>query len=154
MNKFGLKTWLVALAAMVAIPAMAQTAEPDEVIKYRKYVMGTVGNHTQAFFAILKGKVPHQDALVYHARSLADAAAHTKAAFEQNTAGQGVEKTTSKENVWSGPEFMAGLDDMVVHTEALASAMEAGDMAGVGAAAGEVGKTCKSCHDKFRSEHH
>jgi len=153
MNKFGFRAAMVGLVIAFSAPAVVHAAEADDAIKYRKWVMGTVGDHTQAFFAILQGKVPHQDAMAYHARALADAAAHTKASFEQNTAGQGTEKTTSLAKVWEGPDFNAGLDSLVVNTAALADAAEAGDMAGIGAAAGAVGKDCKTCHDTFREEH-
>jgi len=152
MNKFGFRLTVLGLLVAFSAPVVAQAAEADDAIKYRKWVMGTVGDHTQAFFAILQGKVPHQDALVYHAQGLADAAAHSKAAFEQNTVGEGSEKTTSKASVWEGPDFNAGLDSLATNSAALAAAMGAGDMAAVGAAADAVGKDCKSCHDKFRVE--
>jgi len=153
MKKSGMRLAVLALVAAFAMPVMAQAAEADDAIKYRKWIMGTVGNHTQAFFAILQGKVPHQDALVYHARGLADAASHAKAAFEQNTAGEGTEKTTAKDKVWEGPDFNAGLDSLAADTAALADAVEAGDMAAIGPLAGAVGKDCKTCHDTFRDEH-
>ncbi len=153
MKKTGMRLAVLGLVAVFAMPAIAQAAEADDAIKYRKWIMGTVGDHTQAFFAILQGKVPHQDALAYHARGLADAAAHAKAAFEQNTAGQGSEKCTAKDAVWGGPDFNAGLDSLVANTAAMADAVEAGDMASIGALAGEVGKNCKTCHDTFRDEH-
>lgn len=153
MRKFGMRLAIVGLMAVFSAPMVAQAAEADDAIKYRKWIMGTVGNHTQAFFAILQGKVPHQDALAYHARGLADAAAHAKAAFEQNTAGQGSEETSAKANVWEGPDFVAGLDSLAANTATLAAAIEEGDMAAVGPAAGAVGKNCKGCHDKFREEH-
>ena len=99
---------LVAVMACFVAPAVAQDADPDEAIKYRKEAMKIVGGHTVSFFAILQGKVPHQDALVYHAQGLAAASAQAGATFEQNTAGQGSEKTTSKDNIWDGPEFVLG----------------------------------------------
>ena len=94
-----------------------------------------------------------EDALGYHANGLAESAARAKAAFEQNTAGQGTEKTTAKDNIWDGPEFMEGMDAMAKATADLAAAVEANDMAAIGAAAQAVGGSCKSCHDKFRVEH-
>jgi cytochrome c556 len=138
----------VIMAGVYAAPA--QAADPDEAIKYRKYVMGTVGDHTQAFFAILQGKVPHTGELAYHARALAEAAKRTKAAFEQNTAGQGNEPTTTLDSAWDGPELQAGLDKMIDATESMAVAVETGDMASVGAIAGTLG--CKGCHDNYRSK--
>ena len=149
-----MKKLLAVMAVMMAgvYAAPAQAADPDEAIKYRKYIMGTVGDHTQAFFAILQGKVPHSGEMAYHARALAEASKRTKAAFEQNTAGQGSEKTTTLDSAWDGPDFQAGLDNLITATEAMAVAAEAGDMAGIGAAAGNVGGACKTCHDNFRAK--
>ena len=92
----------LAMAAFVAVglaPAPALADDADEAIKYRKYNMGTVGDHMQSFVAILQGKVPHQDQMAYHARALADAAARSKVAFAANTAGKGKEPTTSKDSI-------------------------------------------------------
>lgn len=146
-----------AIAAIVLagifLPAIAQGTEPDDAIKYRKWTMGTVGNHMQAFVAILQGKVSHQDAIGYHAEALALAAAQAKSAFEQNTAGQGTEETTAKDTIWDGPDFNARLGALEEATAALSEVVRSGEMAAVGGALGEVGKNCKGCHDTFREEH-
>lgn len=139
--------------ATLSISVPAQAAEPDEAIKYRKAVMEVVGAHTIAIFAIMQGKVPHGDALTYHADGLAAATKHTKPAFEQNTAGQGTEETTAKDSVWDGPEFIERLGGLETAAGNLATAIKAGDGAAIGLAAKDLGGSCKGCHDKFREEH-
>ena len=151
--KFSLGTLAaVALAGSIGFSA-AQAAEPDDAIKYRKSVMEVVGGHTGAFFAILQGKVDHPDALLYHAKGIADASNHAPAAFEQNTAGQGDEKTTAKDDIWAdGSDFGEDMDDFKTAAVALATAVESGDMAAIGPAAGALGNACKHCHDDFRTK--
>ena len=139
-------------AAFLAAPASAES-DPNEAIKFRKAIMEVVGGHTVALFAILQQKVPHQDALIYHAENLAAIAKHTKPAFEQNTAGKGNEETTAKDIAWDGPEFMERLGGLETASANLSAALKSGDGAAIGAAAQELGGSCKGCHDKFRDEH-
>ena len=153
MNKLIKSIIVVGGLACMTGTAIAEDAAPDEAIKYRKQSMQLVGAHTTSFFAILQGKVPHQGDLAYHANGLAEASARSAAAFEQNTAGQGEEKTTAKASIWEGPEFAAGMDALAKATADLAAAVEANDMAAIGTAAGAVGASCKGCHDKFREKH-
>ena len=145
-------TLIAALLLPVAGPALAD-ADPNDAIKYRKEIMKIVGGHTGGFFAILQGKVPHQDALAYHAQALADVSTRALAAFEQNTAGQGSEQTTAKDNVWSEwDDFAAKMKDLETASAALAEAAASGDMAAIGPAAGPLGGACKACHDDFRTK--
>lgn len=142
----------IAAAALFAAPVSAES-DPNEAIKFRKAIMEVVGGHTVALFAILQQKVPHQDALVYHAEGLAAISKHTKPAFEQNTAGKGTEETLAKDNIWDGPEFNDGMAKLETASADLAAALKSGDGAAIGPAAQALGGSCKGCHDKFREEH-
>ena len=151
--KSALKTLAMAAIAGTLGLGAVQAAEPNDAIKYREQVMEVVGGHTGAFFAILQGKVDHPDALLYHAQGIAAASEHVAAAFEQNTAGQGDAKTTAKDKIWADDsDFMEDVDEFKEAAIALATAVESGDMAAIGPAAGELGKACKHCHDEFRTE--
>src|SRR5690606_24029758 len=94
---------LLASATLVAFSmtaGVAAAADPDDVINYRKQVMEVVGANTTALGLIAQGKVPHEESFLAHAEMLAQAATLTKAAFRENTAGKGREKTTAKPDVW------------------------------------------------------
>ncbi|MDX1581924.1 MAG: cytochrome c [Alphaproteobacteria bacterium] len=141
------------IAAVGVVPAVAEDAAPDDAIKYRQWTMSTVGNHMQSFVAILQQKVPHSEAMAYHANALADAASHAAPAFEQNTAGLGEEKTTAKPEIWDeDSDFFEKLAEFEEVTLALAEAAESGDMGAVGASLQKVGASCKGCHDDYRSK--
>ena len=100
MNDKPAKIMSLALVFLVGI-AYAET-DPDNAIKYRKNAMGAVGSHTNALVAILKGEVPHTDALKIHSDGLVTATNPTVllAAFNQNTHGEGSEKTTATAKIW------------------------------------------------------
>ena len=95
----------LAMAAGAAIVlssglALAET-DADSAIQYRKAVMGAVGSNMKGSALIIQGKVGFTDNLVGHAQAIAAAAKLAPAAFEQNTDGQGGEKTTATAKVWS-----------------------------------------------------
>ncbi len=141
----------VGAACFVGLAAADTTA--DNAIKYRKAVMGGVGANTKAIAMIAKGEVEHGEAFAAHARMLATAASLATAAFRQNTHGEGSEKTTAIAKVWDDwAEFEKGLKAMESEAGKLADLAEAGDMDGAKSQLGNVGKTCKACHDDFRDK--
>ena len=148
-----LKSVSVAIVSGVIGLSAAQATEPDDAIKYRQALMEVVGGHTGAFFAILQGKVDQPEALAYHAQGLANASAYVLSAFEQNTAGQGNAETESKDNIWSDWEgFAEDVAAFEAAATALAAAVDAGDMAAIGPAAGALGAACQDCHNDFRTD--
>lgn len=142
---------LLALATTSGV-AIADSA-PDAAIQYRQAVMKAVGGNTKGLAMIVKGEVPFTDNLANHARGLANASQLAGSAFKQNTHGQGSEKTTAKENIWTEwSKFEAGLKKLQEASAKLAELAEAGDAKGAAEQLGAVGKTCKGCHDDFRTK--
>jgi cytochrome c556 len=132
------------------VPALADDAKPEDAVKYREAVMSVIGGHTGAFFAILQGKVPHKDALSYHANAIAAASEHVGPAFEQDTTGT---KSEAKDAIWADKaKFDKHVQDFEQAAKTLASAVDSGDMAAIGPAAKNLGGACKACHDDFRQE--
>ena len=103
-----------AFGVLATGPALAED-DADDAIKYRKNVMASVGAHTKALVAIMKGEVDHKDGLLLHANGLAAAAntGLTVRAFQQNTDGQGSEATTTTAKAWEDwPRFEQALKDL------------------------------------------
>lgn len=148
--KLAVRTALAAgLLTLASMPAIAAD-KPEDVVKYREYLMEIIGGHTQSFGAIAGGKISNKADMAYHADALAAAATRVKAAFAQNTAGSGV-KTEAKDAIWAaGSEFPKMADDFEKAAAQLASAVKSGDGAAIGAAAKGLG--CKGCHDKFKAD--
>jgi len=68
--------------------------------------------------------------------------------------GPDVGKTMAKPEIWQKPQdFAAKSRDF--HKAALAfdAAARAGDLTSIKARFGDLGKTCKACHDPYRNEH-
>ena len=65
--------------------------------------------------------------------------------------GPDVGKTRAKAEIWRKPDdFRAKSIAFEKAAAKLNSAAKAGDLAAIRAAHGEVGKTCKTCHDPYR----
>ena len=141
------------LAAVSLIGLAAAQTSPDNAIKYRKAVMSVVGGNMSALVMIAKGEVEHAEALAAHAQMLAESSELAPAAFRQNTDGAGREKTTALGKIWTdGDDFDKGMEAFIEEANKLASMAEAGDMDGLRNQIGAVGKTCKDCHDDYRSK--
>ena len=67
--------------------------------------------------------------------------------------GPDVGKTRAKAEIWQKPEdFAAKTRTFQQVAAAFNAAAAGGDVAAIKAGAGELGKTCKACHDLYRSE--
>jgi len=152
MNSRSLLT-LATLAAFSLTAGVATAAEPDDVINYRKQVMEAVGANTTALGLIVQGKVPHEDSFLAHAEMLAKASSLSKAAFRENTAGKGREKTTAKAEIWKDwAKFEKGLDTLEAQTAELVKLASEGGVKAAAPKLREIFGTCKSCHDDFRTK--
>ena len=67
--------------------------------------------------------------------------------------GPDVGKTQARAEIWQQPQqFAAGMQDFRAAAAAFNQAAQGGDIAAIRAAHGNLGKTCKSCHERFREE--
>jgi cytochrome c556 len=152
MLKFGLHTPLAIFCVIVTLSASAHgNKEHNEDIKYRTNIMSIIGGHMGAIAAIVKGKVPYNEELVYHAQGLAAAAPKTLPAFETKATS---DNSSALPVIWvQWPEFEKAALQLEQTTAKFSTAAAAGNMADIGAALGDVGKSCKGCHDDFTKEH-
>jgi len=141
------------LGASIMTAATAYAAAPDDAILYRQDVMHTIGANAHAMYLISEGKLSHDAAFATHASVLAAAATLTVDAFKQNTDGQGKEKTTAKGDVWKDwAKFEQGLALLEERAKTVSNLAASGGLAAAKGALGELMKTCKSCHDDYRSK--
>ncbi|HUF55903.1 MAG TPA: cytochrome c [Thermohalobaculum sp.] len=148
------KISLAALAAAVLaapVTAPAQEAEPDNAIKFRQSVMKGIGGPTGAVGGIVKGEVAHQELMAHFLDQLATAAEPqaTTAAFRQNTADQGMAKTTALPDIWEN------WDDFEERLQKLGEVTTAAAEAGADVTQDQlkaIFDTCKGCHDEYRED--
>src|SRR5690554_3177154 len=138
----------VVLVAALAVAGSAWAA--DAVIKYRQDQMRALGGHMGSIAAIMKGEVPHRDQLAAHAQALAATAAFTETVFKERALDS---KSTAKPEIWTDWErFAKDAKALKQASDAFAEAVAANDQRAMRAAMGQVGRSCKSCHDAFKTK--
>lgn len=117
-------------------------------IEDRQKLMKANGDTMKLLGGMAQGEAPFDAAVVkQEAEAMAARFERAKSLFPPGSE-QGPPETYAKPEVWSDPEgYIASMNDAVKASQALAAVTEHAQM---GAAVAAVGKTCKSCHDKFR----
>ena len=151
-----MKKILIALSTVcalgVALPAAAQFQKPEDAIHYRQSAMTVMATHFGRVAAMAQGKVP------FDAKAAADNADIVSVMSKLPWAafGAGTDMAVpnrAKAEIWKDPaKFKEGSDKLVAEVAKLDAAAKGGNLDQIKAAVGGVGKTCKSCHDDFRSE--
>jgi cytochrome c556 len=142
-----------ALAAASAGIAFAQQGpKPEDEIRYRQSVMNVMGRAMGPMGAMAQGKAPFNAAVVQKNSALVD----SLIALPFNSFGPGTDKgapTKADPKIWSeSAKFKQAAEGAQKAVANLAAAAKGGEEAKFKAAFGEVGKTCKSCHDDFRTK--
>ncbi len=143
---------LAATLVVMAAPAAAQFAKPEDAIKYRQSALFIQGQHFGRIGAMANGKVPF-DAKVAaeNADLVAEMAKLPWAAFGPGTDKGG--NTKAKPEIWTDQaKFKESSDRLIVESGKLAAAAKTGNLDSLKTAFAATADTCKSCHDAFRSK--
>lgn len=142
----------IVLAAMVAASsgvAHAQFQKPEDAVKYRQSALTVMANHFGRIGAMTSGKVPFDaKAAQENADIVMTMAKLPWAGFTPETEKL---KSRVKPEAWMEMDkFKAGSEKLVKVTAQLDAAAKTGSLDAVKKAFGEVGATCKACHDAYR----
>jgi cytochrome c556 len=149
--KFRKSFWLTLGPLLVALPAAAQFAKPDDAIKYRKNALFVMQHNFSRVAAMASGKAPF-DAKVA-AESAAVAEYVGKLPWAGFTEGSDKGDTKSKPDVWKEPaRFKEYADKMQAEMLKLSAAAKSGNLDSIKTAVTATGGSCKTCHDAFRKE--
>ncbi len=131
--------------------AYAQFAKPEQAIEYRQGVMLVMAHHFGRIGAVVQDKVPFDKASVAKdAELVATLATLPWEAFMVPGAEKG--KTHLKAEALKDKEgFKAAADATMAETAKLAQVAAAGELDAIKTQFGAVGKSCKDCHEKYRS---
>lgn len=146
------KAFVIGMAAAVLMGStLASASDVEEAIEYRQGVFKTIKWNFAPMAGMVKGKIDF-DAAEFSRR--ADmVAVLAKMPREGFIDGSDIGDTDAKPEIWENKEkFNAGMDALAKNAAALADAAKSGDMNVIKPAFGELGKTCKGCHDNFRVE--
>ena len=135
-------------AATFAIDAAAQ-AKPEDLIKQRKSAYAIMGYNMGSLGAMAQEKKPfNKDEAAANAQMIVAVAGYPKGFFAPGT---DTGDTKAKPEIWKNKaDFDAKMDKMLAAVKALPGAT--GDLAALKKAVGDVGGTCKACHDDYRAK--
>lgn len=141
---------LVLVSSIFGFALSAGSASAGEAdIKYRQAVMKALGGHMGAAVAIVKGAVDNKSHLTEHANAIAGIGRMTGDVFPKGS-DMGAE-TRALPVIWEKPDdFAKVVAAFATASDNFAKAANSGDMGAVGAALGELGKSCGGCHKPFR----
>lgn len=144
---------LLALTLLVATqPVAAQFAKVGDAVDYRQSVFVVMSYHFGLISKALKGEIPFNAQEVAANANLVQTL--SKLPWGAFPAGSTTPDSHAKPEIWKDPEKFKNLQQQLQsQTEKLASAAKGADQAAIKEAFGNAGKTCKECHDTFRSKH-
>lgn len=111
-----------------------------------------IGDAMKVIGRELKGDSPDLAQVRQNADVIATLAPQVKTWFPQGT-GPDVGKTDAKAEIWQKPDdFEAKARDFETAAAAFKTAAAGNDVAAIRAAQGNLGKSCKACHDLYREK--
>ena len=133
------------LLTLCLLPTVS-TADDQDVIDYRQYIMDTLDAQSSALGMIMSGAIP-DDNVVAHIDIIAQTAATALKAFEPKVAGG-----KAKPEVWSQWEdFSKRMNEFAAKTAQMAkTAHESGKDEALLQAVDAL--TCKQCHDTYKTK--
>ena len=128
--------------------ASAQFAKPEDAIKYRQSAFVVMASQFGRMQSTVKGQVPYDAAAIKANVALVKTLSTLPwGAFGPGTQG----KSNAKPEVWSDAAgFKAAQTKFEGAVVKLSAAADSGDLYKLRAAFGDVGASCKACHDAYR----
>ena len=137
----------VAFAALPKKQALA-------VMHQRHEGMEKIGDTNKLLRREVTSSAPFMPAVKSGAATIAGLSKRASGWFPAGT-GPDVGKTGAKPEIWANPrDFAAKLHNFQVAAQAFNQAAGSGDMAAIKARYSDLNRTCKACHDTYRSEMH
>ena len=137
---------------MLVVPAYAQFTKSGDAVEYRQGVFTVMSHHFGLISRALKGDIPFKtEEVSANANLVARLAKLPWGAFP---VGSTTSDSHAKPEIWKKADAFKELAERLqTQTDKLAAVAKDGDASAVKAAFGDVAKTCKECHDAFRTKH-
>ena len=141
---------VVLLAGFVGV-ANAEPSREDFAIKVRKGGFAMMAWYMGPLGRMAKGEMPYDQAMFQrNAETLAFLSKLPKDAF---IPGSDKGETKAKPEIWSkADKFKAANEAMETETAKLAEMSKGGNLDALKEQVGKVQKTCKSCHEEFKTK--
>lgn len=139
---------------LIPMAALASKDEAHKVMHERHEGMEQIGKSTKAAKRALDASTPDVAAIQKAAATIADLASRSNSWFPAGT-GPELGKTGAKPEIWQNQaDFSAKDRDFRSAAEAFNAAAKTGDLSQINESFANLGKSCKACHDKYRSDMH
>ena len=124
--------------------------EAKRIMEARHEGMEEIGDAMKPLSAALKSDSPDLAIVRTHGATMARLAPEVTGWFPPGT-GPDAGKTDAKAEIWQKPEdFAAKRQSFQQAAQAFNTAAQGNDVAAIKAAHGNLGKSCKACHDSYR----
>ena len=142
---------LATVATMLALPASAQFAKPEDAVKYRQGALFVMGQHFSRIGAMANGRVPYDaKAAVENAEVVA---AMSKLPWAGFTASTDMLSPRANPEIWTEQaKFKQHNEKLVGETGKLLAAAKTNSLDNLKAAFSSTASTCKGCHDVYRKD--
>ena len=132
-------------------------ADAKRIMHERHEGMETMGKTAKSIKGQLDSGSPDLSVVRASAAKIADLSSKANGWFPAGT-GPDVGKTGAKPEIWQGSaiqaDFIGKLAVEQKAAQAFSSAAVGGDVATIEARFSDLGRTCKACHDKYRTDMH
>ena len=144
------------LAALAATAGLAAVSGPKakQISHERHEGMESIGKAFKILHREFDSPAPNAPTVQASADQVASLAAKSSSWFAKGS-GPEVGKTGAKPEIWQDPkDFSAKLAAFQKAAQMFNDAARRGDLAAIKARYGDLGGTCKACHDKYRMDMH
>ena len=145
----------IATAVAVAAPLGVLVAHDDHatgIYKVRHDEYHKLGDAFKVIRDQTRASAPDQAAIKSAAQTVKTASVEQYKWFPADSGPKAGVKTRAKAEIWSKPkDFESAQKLFADNADKLNTAAASGDIASVRSQFGEVGKSCKNCHDTFRT---
>ncbi len=139
------------MGSLLAPPAWAQFAKPEEAVDYRQAALTLMGNHMKRIKSQLDASRPNLDLIRDSAALVNTLKALPFEAFPPGSGKAG--DTAARPEIWTDREHFDRLArEMQAAAGRLDAAARAGSIVAIRTAFGETGKACKNCHEDFKKK--
>ena len=146
---------VIAIIFFIAVTATAVYAtfnKAKDAIRYRQAAMVLIGQHFGSMGQVVKGKQPYDKAsFAKNAATLEMLSKIPWDAFLYPESDRGQTKLKSKA-LKNKDDFMQTARNLENEAVKLTAAAKSGDLKAIKAQFGATAKTCKGCHDEFKSK--
>ena len=147
----------IVVLGVIAFGLIAAAPSRDQALKTmheRHEGMETIGKSAKAINRELAGGSPNLATIRASAATISNLSRKASGWFPKGT-GPELGKTGAKPEIWQNwPDFTAKLHNFQAAAKVFNSAAAGGDVGAIKARFGDLGGTCKACHDKYRAEMH